>query len=225
MGALPLEEDPTNTSGLGRINKQLSLHINFGYPEGITLRSVMVHKTALRLISDVLSIAFSSPERLLDRKTLISFNMDKSGKKGEKNAKTPEIIAGEGNEETYRIELRSLEFSGYPSYRLITEAQRLMAAFFCVARGTAQRTALTAQEQRLANIIKNSLPDIMELLEPINSLPEGQHTTSPLDTPQESRPELIRRIKQHDLQKKCRHLVWKLSHEINIVLQGEQKSR
>ena len=95
-----------------------SLHLNFGFPSEYLLRGQELPREHL-LVSDVLTIGFTSKARLDTRQTFVSIQK----RPAETSTKNEESMPL-GRE---RSEIRLLEFTGKESFRLLKEAQLLMA--------------------------------------------------------------------------------------------------
>jgi hypothetical protein len=109
LGVIPREKKVTQDK------ETLSLHLNFGIPTEFK-NPTLFFKSNSRALVVASSLAFVSPERMLNRKTSVAYSVQRA-EPGIKN----------GN---FRFELRTPEFSDYTSYRMLIELQCIVATMF-----------------------------------------------------------------------------------------------
>ena len=205
MGALPLEKKqdgnnrvipPTSTGDV------LSLHINFGVPTGIERLTLHVdYRYKLFLVSDLLTYAFTTPERVEFRKTKTSM-LIKSSEESGKSKKEVDLVGPS------RVELRAMEFRDYPSFRLLGEAQRLMAMVFANIKKV---------DGLPTNIAEKAFDDVWNDFEKEvkKFFRDRELTQAMVDW---SPSKVTQKLRETDLQKACRAIVTKYSKRIGKIL-------
>jgi hypothetical protein len=133
LGALPIDSR-------GKIDQRtpLSLHVNFGMPvipgEAHSSSYYEKYREKMHLLKDLIVYGFTSPDRLRNRKTGTSLKLegnasrskkDKGGVEDEPEEKPENISSSSSN--FVRMELRATEFKDYPTFRMLSESQRLVA--------------------------------------------------------------------------------------------------
>ncbi len=144
LGAIPIDKGTKKVDS----NEQLSMHVNFGMPEGITEKMLekTKYKERIKVLNDLIIYAFTSPERLLARKTTRSLEIKNDALASEKGPKTQRNSRLSGNA---RLELRAGEFRDQSSFRMLTESQRLMAMLISYIK-YAEKFEMTFAEACLA---------------------------------------------------------------------------
>lgn len=123
LGAINIDEK----TGKLREGDPLSLHLNFGMPPEITSSVIVSYAASVWRLNDLLTYAYSSSDRLLYRKTKDSVRTTSDGIRSEK---TTGPIPERDDRPTWgilRLELRALEFKDYPTFRMLSESQTLVA--------------------------------------------------------------------------------------------------
>ncbi|MCE9548914.1 hypothetical protein K8Q98_00735 [Candidatus Nomurabacteria bacterium] len=131
--------------------KPLSLHINFGIPntirnwermiEGADSNPEATEVPELGLINDILTFAFSSSNRIKNRKTSESIHFHKGARETLKDTGNNKFI--------YRVEFRATEFKDYSTYRLLAESQRIMGMFISSVKRQ-EKVPMSGAEEKLA---------------------------------------------------------------------------
>jgi len=140
--------------GALRVEDPLSLHVNFGMPTGLVHSVLDKYQDEIILINDLLIYGFVSEERILKRKTKNSFSYMGTIKESEKS-KGGYIP---------RIELRACEFKDYPSFRMLSESQKLMAMFISHIKSSEKLPGGTFVEERLADLWNDFKEEVGEYL-------------------------------------------------------------
>ncbi|MBI3632707.1 MAG: hypothetical protein HY226_00265 [Candidatus Vogelbacteria bacterium] len=115
----------------------------------------------LNYFSDLVTYAFVSPERLELKKTGWSFDVKLNNVKP-----TKKMTKADNSTNTLlaRIELRATEFGDYTTFRLIAEAQALMATFMSHLKQKYE-VSMSDDEKYLALLWPKFLTDIKSLFE------------------------------------------------------------
>lgn len=147
MGALPLED---SGDGIKKVSSEelLSLHINLGLP-GELVTNPRVSQSEFYVLSDVMNYAFTSENRLANRKTNSSFiRKSKNTRTSKKSGRMP---LADHDSFAMRLELRASEFRDYPSYRMLAEVQRLAAVLIAFMK-VENKLPVTEAEKKLAEV-------------------------------------------------------------------------
>ncbi len=142
LDILPTQDNPV--SGEREIIPgSLSLHLNFGVPEGLTFEDSETRNHVQR-VTDILTYAFVTADRIKKRKTANSV-LIKSGRtqKSRKMKKQARNIC--------RLEIRPTEFSGKSTFRLIAESQLFVGGLFAKLKQD-QKIKMTQSESKLADL-------------------------------------------------------------------------
>ncbi|OGI62568.1 hypothetical protein A2818_02440 [Candidatus Nomurabacteria bacterium RIFCSPHIGHO2_01_FULL_40_12] len=215
IGFIPTEK---GTDGINRIPEDFigdfSLHINFGFPGNVDVLNVDM-RTAYPL-SDCLAYAYASPERLIGRKTRDSVLVPDDAQKSKKNLvrrSKPKL----------RLEIRATEFKDYTSFRMLLEAQRLVAAYFSFVEHE-QGLPLSEKEKKLFQLwleFESNFSIIRERynLQPnaIDYIPQITGGNKEMDN------DVVQKLKDTDLKKECRTLIAKYSKMINDAIAGDKE--
>lgn len=119
--------------------KRLSLHINLGIPADInSMRLRTIYSPAVELLNDVLTLGYTSADRIAQRKTQESWDI-----------KTASQVPGKTGLSPFRLELRAGELTDHLTYDMLYAVQRLATCMFQDIRRQEGKT-LTAQETALA---------------------------------------------------------------------------
>ncbi len=128
-----------------------SMHINFGMaglPEDLVVRLVGNKEAALyredvEILCDVLTYAFVSENRILNRKSDNAYEYKSDAEESEREPLITDYHA--------RLELRTFEFKDFPSFILLPEAQRLTAMYFAHIKVN-EHVIVTETERKLAGL-------------------------------------------------------------------------
>lgn len=136
MGVIPMLQNPEkDLTPLGKINNKthapLSLHVNLGFPGEIKSITKEDNSSEMAQVVNCVTYAFTSPDRIVSRKTNTSFHHNQEASESKKS-KSP---TGFNDMTRYgggvsRLEIRSLEFKDYTSFRQLSETQRIGALLF-----------------------------------------------------------------------------------------------
>ncbi|GEM_PF-4852715 len=226
MGAIPLKG--AQKGNLGRVPEdvQLSLHINFGLPSGITAEEAFRFRNQIALINDVITYAFVSPQRIEQRKTdnavLLKADARENKKANKKTIKDPSL------DDTYdggymiesapknftgitRLELRANEFRDFPTYRLLVESQRLVAILFSHMK-TQSDFQITPAEQRLVALWNELRMEIEGYLDFYNLRPGAAD---------KDRMTVAFTIRETNLKRDARKIVDTYARKVGEILRGE----
>ena len=203
----------------------LSMHINFGLPAEIK-GNVAFYQGDLYRVNDVLTAAFASSDRIYNRKTSTSLTWYKSAVKTKKHKKVESAVEesakknDEGPERYFRLEMRAVEFKDYPSYRLLVEAQRLMAMLIAHIKEQ-ENIPCSKQEKLLAGLWYEFVKETMHYFNKLNFThkPEEHFVQNMADKNSEGLQELM---KTTDLKERCRTFANKYSRLVAGILQSEK---
>lgn len=158
MNVIPVENDE---GGRHIEPGLLSMHCNFGIPPGLIQKGGPEEKICKR-ITDLLTFAYVSPERIAQRKTRKA-----SLSKRKDIQKTEKMQTGEGahsNKMPLRFEIRTTEFVGQSSYRMLTEAQVLVGLVIAHLKRE-KNLEISVTEERFADLFSEFYEKITTLLE------------------------------------------------------------
>ena len=147
MGALPMEDFGAGTKKISS-EELLSLHINLGLP-GELLTNPRVSQAEFYVLSDVMNYAFTSENRLANRKTNTS--LIRKSKNTKVSKKSGKMSLADHDSFALRLELRASEFRDYPSYRMLAEVQRLAAILISFMK-VENKLPTTETEKKLAEV-------------------------------------------------------------------------
>ncbi len=220
LGAVYLDSE-NNKYGKMQESIIYSLHCSYGIPKEVEDVYAKIgedeFKKKLMSLMDALTYAYASPARVLGanfRKEVLI----KIGQQGSKyeNEDGSNIELDEKNDVVlpYRVELRSLEFRDYPTYRMLKESQRLVACKFADFKKSDSQS-LTEHENRLAEIWSKFEKEYNNILE--------SHAVSE-DNLYDKNPErLAELLEETDIKIACRKLITKYSRQVWEVLQKKDK--
>lgn len=165
MGAIPLVKDQgKDITPLGQVDKAqdpLSLHINLGFPTEVSRRVELENTEEIAKVVNCLTYAFTTPDRIMSRKTITSFNSKDDAVGSKKNY----------SDKTYRhdfkvkrLEIRSVEFANYSSFRQLSETQRIGAMLFTHLKKE-QGVELTEIEKEILPLWNNFSQEVQGLYE------------------------------------------------------------
>lgn len=146
LDAIPID---ARTSKM-RKDVLLSLHVNFGMPTGISTEELIKYRQQMTLLNDLVVYAFSSYQRILGRKFRTSYRFDHDAASSEKSQRRPSHPSRLSSR-IVRLELRAGEFRDYPTFRMLSESQRLVAMFVAYVK-TRESIATTFSEACLADL-------------------------------------------------------------------------
>ncbi len=151
-GAVPLAS-VTQPEGRPRVSKErpLSLHVNFGYPKDLNPHALGSWE-GIYAINDVLTWAFTSPKRLMSRKTSQSVQLKEDAQPSEYGSR-------------FRLELRAGEFRDFPTYRLLAESQCLMSIFYASQERARVNGRLSEAQEVLADLWLPLQEEVIQLSE------------------------------------------------------------
>ncbi len=205
-----------NIAGMG----DFSLHVNIGIPLNLIddFAQNERHQESFKKRADALvnafSYAFSSPERIVNRKTSTRFRANEVAKISKKNLNndgqsSSDFKRRETSDELWygRLEIRSLELRDATFYRLMPEAQLLASALF----------AACSPESTLA--IKKSLMDIWTSFEAdvLAILDRYNLTLESIDMDYQ-RAEIAALLTDTTLQKEFRELISRSAMQIKRLI-------
>jgi hypothetical protein len=203
FGAVPLEPDENSKIGKIPSEESLSMHINFAPKDNSDYRQIDFE--GVDLVSGLLTYGFASPERLLNRKTSTAHEI-KSDPQGDRaNLFMP----------NFRLELRAGEFKNFPTFRLLTEAQRLVALVFSEKRYYTGDEKINRQDKKqleLKKIFSFLKDEIKEVMGQFNVVPKQ------MDETRGEVQVLVEVLRTTDLQKRCRSIITKYSKEVAKIL-------
>lgn len=216
MGALPLEEEPLSSRKKIPKSEFLSLHVNFGMPRDLNYEKVRDHKVKIREVNDILTYAFSSTDRLKNRKTSTSLKIQTGVQKSKKNS----LEKPEGRDRDYhdpiRLELRAGEFRDYPTYRMLSEAQKLVALLIAHIQEEENIAILSPRADDLLNLWEKFEKEVQDLRENFN-LSQNMIDSYKLD-------DIVKILEETDLREKCRKIITKYSKEVAKILKLEEEA-
>lgn len=211
-GNQPVSENNQNDLARYQIPRSapLSLHINLGLSFMADKRMLGKYSTEATEMSDILVLAYSSPERLETRKSIESITSDKSA---EATIKNKPLL---GRRPRHRIELKAVEFKDASSYQLLFRSQLLGAALDSYAEF--HEGGLTGQHsnrRQLAEIYSRFLMEADRLMIKYH-LPEWGMLES-----SGSQAVIISKLKETDLQQDARSLVRQFAGEVSRLLNAD----
>jgi hypothetical protein len=127
LGAIPME---TDSKGKPIIDDRvpLSLHVNYGIPPVLT-ESIIKSESSLKSVAclvDLLTYAFSSRQRLINRKTKFAVWWETDAKESKKTGTLP----AQPSEPLRRLEYRTSDFKDFSTFRFLMQSQALVASYF-----------------------------------------------------------------------------------------------
>ena len=146
LGLIPKDEEP------------ISMHVNFGVPGHIIFGDLLSHQKDTVLLNDLFVYAYSSPARIMARKTDLAYKYDRA---------EPEPK----NRSNLRVEFRANEFKDYPTYRLLVETQRLVAMYLAYLKKMLRKETLSETEERLALLWEDFEKEARKFLYEDQSIP------------------------------------------------------
>jgi hypothetical protein len=212
MEALPLENKTKNSQGKIVGKDLLSLHVNFGMPAEVTRRIMSDNRDEIVLMSDTLTYAFSSTDRIAGRKTATSVRWDDDAKESKKSINKKKKAKYLSNtDDLLRLELRAGEFRDYPTYRMLAEAQRLIALLISNIKENSDLFPITPKESTLVELWKkfeNEVKILFQRFNLENEMIDSRH----------GKTKIIEILNETDLRQQCRKIVTKYSKEVTKVL-------
>jgi len=208
LGGIPI--DPAT----GRVpeDEMLSLHLNFGIPEEIRGSDVYNFANVVSLTNNLIGFAYASPERIRGRKTYDAMHLKSDAKGTKKNKNESDNDHGRV---PLRVELRLGEFRDMPTYRMLTEVQRIMAMLFSSLKSRRKGTVLTEPERQLSVLFNQFQQKVTDIIEPEVMKVGHPDYMKIFDQDKELSASIIENT---DIQPKARKLIYEYSHLIAKVL-------
>ncbi|MFA6227095.1 MAG: hypothetical protein WC631_01265 [Candidatus Paceibacterota bacterium] len=202
MGALPIDRATKKIDDYSL----LSLHVNFGIPSGITGEDLDKYQIKMELMNDVLIYAYSSINRIKGRKTNTSLTWNHAASSSEKNSNGIDQIRVRS--QAVRLELRANEFKDYPTYRMLSESQEIVA-MFC--------SYLKVKEGLQYTFVDAYLSDLWDKfeIEVSNYLKSEGLSPNSVDM---NRDLVIEKMQNTDIQKWSRFLVFDYAKKVREVI-------
>jgi len=172
----------------------LSLHINLGLNCFSEYRQADKFYDVMETLSDLLTLAYSSSERIRSKKHRKAFDHNKTAEKSEKNEALSEYAL------PIRLELKSAEFRDASSYRSLYDAQHLGAALNSFIMVEIARADCDALDVKLANIYRQFLQDATDLFK------RYQHNQGLMFETNEERHLAAQRVEEGSIQSDSRSL-------------------
>ncbi len=135
-----------------------SLHVNFGVPDWVNKKDDLEENSGLKLLSAIVGCAFTSPDRIRERKTRGAVRQKEDALESTKN--TSDSPAS-GENRFVRFELRIPEFKDASIYRMLIEVQYIVSAFMC---GVAQEEKKDPLKENLSKTWDLFVHEATELL-------------------------------------------------------------
>ena len=163
------------------------------------------------VLNDMLTLAFASPYRILNKKTNESLKYDQPAAASKKTG--TQTDPGKDNK-LFRLELRANEFRDYPTFRMLTEVQRLGAMFIAYMK-SADGLALTEQEEALAELWTHFRQEAKLYREkigyPADAAYREKHTQSAAEMAGDK-----------EIKSSCRHMITRYSLEVAKLLNQQE---
>ncbi len=209
MGAIKLTQDQ---EGLSKVPQEdmLSMHVNFGLPTEIK-GDLHFYDDQIYRLNDLITAAFSSPKRIQGRKTSTSVTWNKRAQETKKHRKSggqPRTLF----KDYARLELRATEFKDYPSYRMLIEAQRLVAMLISHIK-TIELTSTSEKEKSLSVLWSKFYTETSDYLMKIGFT---------INLADYDGFKLSRLMKDTDLKAECRSIISKYSRQIAAILNKDE---
>lgn len=221
IGAVPLATDAEG--GTSRVPKEeaFSLHVNFGIPPSIDGAMLMSEEATFFLLNDCLTYAFASSERLLLRKTSTSIHLAKSAEKSKKIKNKEKEMPGEEDGGYYsqtasglrRVELRAMEFRDYPTFRMLSESQKLMAMLFGHLEHK-QGIKQTPSEKAIAKLWSAFATEVSEYF-------SRRGLKMKMIDGDLGKQYVARMLEESDLKEWCRSIIQRYAAEVTVLLKPE----
>lgn len=187
----------------------LSLHINLGLSCFSKYSQPDGYYKDMEILSDSLTLAYTSPERIKNKKRKIAFDHNKPAVTSEKIAKLSSHIL------PIRLELKAAEFRDASSYRALYDAQYLGAALNSfIAKNISPSESIS---------VDSELPQIYEdFMEEANILFEKyQHNLGQTFESDKERQKTAFLMKSSDIQASFKHLLSKYRRLIADAIKQE----
>jgi len=218
LGFVPLEPIPKNQNSNSAFNFRipkdniLSLHINIGMPEKIVDSGDFSNtnfQIDLSLINQAIALAFTSPERLTNRKTAHSLAVKSDASPSKKTEDSSlKMIAKNFS----RVELRAGEFRNQSTYEMLLKTQRLMAILFSRQK-IAQRQKATPTEKKLASLSEILIGEVISTMAKY-----GYHLYDIDDATKTGIEKTIGLIRETNFAKDLKTIINKYSRKTGIIL-------
>lgn len=219
FGAIPLDANEREK----RVSKniELPLHINFGIPEHIHISEDRDMNSGewseVVLLNDCLNYAFTSPERLEGGKYGRTYHAVKEGSRSKKTVRGKSGVTQIGTGGPHRLELRAFEFRDYPTFRLLTESQKIVAMLFAHLGNARLRDT---QEVALAELWKNFSSDVRTLFAQKALAPNAIETFG-----EKIIKANFNELRETDLRARSRAIVTHYAQSVtNIIARTEEKT-
>jgi hypothetical protein len=197
-------------------SQHLSLHVNFGMPEGVTDKMLTKYETEVQRLNDLLIYGFTSSGRLLSRKTFSSYHF-KEADSSNKN-ETMMLDADEENSrrgDLVRLELRANEFKDYRNFRMLTESQRLVAMLAAHIKDLEQ-LPMTLPEIRLAQLWREFEIEVVAFFL------EG--VAPKLNLADDNPREAAKLVKEGHVTDMCRHYISEYSRKVAFIIEADERT-
>ena len=223
MDALPLEKIEGNPHKKIPSYTPLSLHVSFGMPKEIINKILVQNTYEVSLLNDTLIYAFTSPNRIDNRKTTDSSYFKDDAQPSKKNEdknytnKKSSDMYSDNSEVLLRLELRAFEFKDYPTYRMLAESQRLMAMLISYLKTYVDHNKIDSKELELAMLWKKFENEIKNLFDQFKLSPE-------MIDHHHGKIKVMEILKTTDLKDRCRNTVTKYSKEVSKIIKTKEKN-
>ncbi len=215
-GFIETENDVERNGKKIRGSGDFSLHVNLGvYPDvrenlNNTDRSVRAqYENSVDVLTNALTYAFTSPERLEKRKTNTRYNTWKESSPSKK--KRPE---GYTNSSSNRIEIRSLEVRDKTLYRMLVESQLLGEALLSNFSEDDSRT-----KERLSEVWDDFESNVKEVLL------EDNLSLDSIDNQRSSPYISAKALKETNIQSEMRNIITKSARKICYIIEESKKNQ
>jgi hypothetical protein len=226
-GFIPLIYDREGNAKIPQ-NHLLSLHVNLGVPLTGVWDKELVKKSYI--LSDVFNYAFTSGNRILERKTQYSIDIKKAinsnkMKKSEevdyKKKKEREKKKKRKNKVEWlelcdfpRLELRASEFRDYKTFLMLEGMQRIGAMFFSHFKST-DKEKMNSEEIALAKLWRHFQEEYLEIMKKhgirrLNLVDREEHRASDL-------------ADNLELKKACQELIYKYARKVGRYINKDRE--